>query len=202
MQSETKKKERSYGAGISKTRLDYDDPMFILEVEGMARDGYDDSQIAEYYNVAPETFNRNKLKKGNITPENPKGLSQISLALTRGRRPLEVLIENSLYKRGIGMTITTKTKTVITQRLILPDGTETNTMVVKETETETETQIPPDFNCMQLWLRAKKPDMYNIQPTRLDITSAGKAIEGPPRVTEIKHVQIAATEVTKTEVDV
>lgn len=198
MQSETKKTKRNTGAGIPKIHLDYNDPMFLLEVEGMARDGYDDSQIAEYHNVNVKTFSVNKHKKGEITTENPKGLSNLSLALNRGRRPLEVLIENSLYKRAMGMKITTKS---VTKRWIVIEGMGDQPVEVIS-ETETEQEIPPDFNSLHLWLRAKKPDMYNIQPTRLDITSAGKAIEGPPRVTEIKHVQIAATEVTKTEVDV
>lgn len=197
--SETKKKERSYGAGVPKIRLDYNDPMFLLEVEGMARDGYDDCQISEYYGVSVTTFSLNKTKRGEITPENPKGLSNLFNALARGRRPLEVLIENSLYKRAMGMKITTKT---VTKRWIVIEGMNDGFPVEVVSETETEQEIPPDFNSLHLWLRAKKPDMYNIQPTRLDITSAGKSIEGPPRVTEIKHVQIAATEVTKTEVDV
>lgn len=192
--SETK---RSYGAGISKTKLDYNDPMFLLEVEGMARDGYDDSQIAEYFDVAPETFWRNKAKRGQITAENPKGLSQVSLALIRGRRPLEVLVENSLYKLAMGMKVTTKTRT--TRWMVIEGMGESPVEVVSETETETE--LPPNFNALHLWLRAKKADLYNVQPQRLDITSAGKELTGPPRITEIKHVVVSSDTVKKIEAD-
>lgn len=178
---------------MSKITLDYEDQMLLVEIEGYARDGYDDFQIAEILGISESAFSRNKRKKRADGSD-----SLLSLALRAGRRPLEVMVENSLYKRAMGMKVKT---TTITRRWMVIEGMgETPVEVISETETEQE--IPPDFNCIHLWLRAKKSDMYNIQPTRIDLTSAGKALEGPPRISEIKHVTISSDDVKKSEVDV
>jgi hypothetical protein len=51
---------RNTGNGISKRKLNYNDPDLLLEIMGLARDGYDDCQIAEILDLAAETFGRNK----------------------------------------------------------------------------------------------------------------------------------------------
>jgi hypothetical protein len=186
---------KNTGAGIHKTKLDYNDPMLLLEVEGLARDGYDDCQIAELLDVAAETFCRNKKKK-----QKDGSISQLSQALTRGRRPLNVLVENSLYKRAIGQTV--KTKTTVRKWVVIP-GLNNDMPVEVVSETETETEIPGSDLAQQFWLKNRKPDVYNIQPERVDLTSNGKEVGAePPRITKIEHVTVANSDVKKQDVEV
>ncbi len=132
------------GAG-RKPKHDYADPMFLLQIEGWARDGYDDCQIAEMLDLNPTYFCTKKLE----FPELPK-------ALKKGRQPLEVLVENSLFKRATGL----KVKTTVRKWVVMPneDGEDQNVEVVQETETE----LPPDTGAAMAWLKHKKPEMWNI----------------------------------------
>jgi len=180
---------KNTGAGVPKNRLDYTDSMLLLEIEGLARDGFDDCQIAEILDVGPEAFSKNKRKRH---PDGSKSL--LSLALERGRRPLSVLVENALYKRAIGQIV--KTKATVTRFLELPDGTVTDTKIVQVTETETE--LPGDVNAQTFWLKHHKPDMYNVQPIRVDMTTKGNELQNePPRITLIQHIAIPASEANK-----
>ncbi|SUJ19197.1 Uncharacterised protein [Sphingobacterium spiritivorum] len=124
---------------------DYTDPMFLLQVEGWARDGYDDCQIAELLDLSAPHFSTLKTS-----------ISELSKALKKGRQPLEVLVENSLFKRATGL----KVKTTVRKWVVMPDekGEFQNVEVVQETETE----LPPDTGAAMAWLKHKKPEMWNI----------------------------------------
>lgn len=124
---------------------DYNDAMFLLKVEGWARDGYDDCQIAEMLDLTANYFSELKGK-----------LTVLSVALKKGRQPLEVLVENSLFKRATGL----KVKTTVRKWVVMPneDGEYQNVEVVQETETE----LPPDTGAAMAWLKHKKPEMWNI----------------------------------------
>lgn len=131
--------------GGRKPKHDYDDPMFILQIEGWARDGYDDKQIAELLDLDPTWF----CKVKNQYP-------QLTQALKKGRQPLEVLVENSLFKRATGM----KVKSIIRKWDVYEDdeGNIRNVQIVQETETE----LPPDTGAAMAWLKHKKPEVWNI----------------------------------------
>jgi hypothetical protein len=173
------------GRGIPKNKLNYNDPMLLLEIEGLARDGYDDCQIAEILDVARETFCRNKKKK-----QADGSLSHLSQSLARGRRPLSVLVENALYKRAIGgYTLKTTTK----RWVLHPDGTQTDIQLIQEVETE----VAGDVSAQIKWLQTHKPDVYNVQPERVDITTKGKELTEPPRILKIEHVTINSDQVAK-----
>lgn len=129
----------------AKPKHDYDDPMFYLQIEGWARDGYDDYQIADLLTLTATYFCDLKKK-----------YPELSEALKKGRRPLEVLVENSLFRRATGL----KVKTTVRKWEIWPneDGEPQRVEVVQETETE----LPPDTGAAMAWLKHKKPEMWNI----------------------------------------
>lgn len=137
--------EAKVSKGGRKPKHDYRDPMFLLQVEGWARDGYDDYQIAELLDLNATHFCE---LKGKYT--------EISEALKKGRRPLEVLVENSLFKRATGM----KVKSTVRQWEVLEDedGIPKRVEVIRETETE----LPPDTGAAMAWLKHKKPEVWNI----------------------------------------
>lgn len=129
----------------AKPKHEYKDPMFILQIEGWARDGYDDCQIAELLDLTATYFCDLK----NKYPE-------LSKALKKGRQPLEVLVENSLFKRATGL----KVKTTVRKWDVYEDdeGNIRNVQIVQETETE----LPPDTGAAMAWLKHKKPEIWNI----------------------------------------
>ena len=129
----------------AKPKHEYSDPMFILQVEGWARDGYDDKQIAELLDLDPTYFCKVK-----------KQYPQLTQALKKGRQPLEVLVENSLFKRATGM----KVKTTVRRWEIVDglDGIPQRVEVIQETESE----LPPDTGAAMAWLKHKKPEVWNI----------------------------------------
>ena len=120
--------------------------MFLLEIEGLARDGWDDKQIAERYHITPQYFCQLKDK-----------YVELFESLKRGRAPLTVNVENSLYKRAVGLEV----KTII--KKVTPDG--------EEILQETITQLPPDTGACMAWLKNKKPELWNRQPVKIEQTN-------------------------------
>lgn len=196
---ETEKSKEAEKPNKRKTpiKVDFTDPMVLLEAEGYARHGYDDEQIAEMMGVVPETFCRHKKKKV-VDDEGNKKESQLSQALRNGRKPLSVLVENALYKRAMGGF---KTKTIITKYEVIESvngGQPINVKVVQETEIE----HPPSEKALQLWLQSHVPDIY-APPTqsKIDLTNDGKAFDTTPLITKIEHVTINSDQVKKVEAD-
>lgn len=139
-----------------KAKYDYTDKFFLLEVEGLARDGITDRGIAKKLGM-----------NGTYFSEVKKKYSEISEALTRGRQPLNVIVENALYKRAVGMKVKTTTKRYI----LKPDGTQSDDELVQETETE----VPPEPKAIAMWLTQRKPEVWNKQPQKVDVTTGGKS---------------------------
>lgn len=140
-----------------KPKYDYTDRFLLLEIEGYARDGDTNEAIAQRLGL-------NRTHFINIQKQYP----DIYDAIARGRRPLNVIAENSLYKRMTGM----KVKTTVTRYLLDKDGNKTGVRDVQETEQE----IPPDFHAIEFWLRNRKPATYNIERQKIDATTNGKDI--------------------------
>lgn len=146
---------------MAKAKFDFQDKHNLLKIEGWARDGWEDKQIAKNLKYNETYFSELKSK---IT-----GLSE---ALKRGRQPLDIIVENSLYKRATGL----KVKSVVRRWMLLPDGTKTDTEILQETESE----LPPDTGAAMAWLKNRKPKTWNQQPTKVEIN------EGNPFMTLIE----------------
>jgi hypothetical protein len=190
--------KKHYGKGIPKVKLDYSEADFLIQIEGFARDGYDDKQIASILGVAANTFSRNKQRKLSPSEENPKGESLLSRALKKGRAPLSVEVENSLYKRATGMHV--KKISTTEQFMRMPDGTKTETKIIK---TVTEIiELPPDTTAAIFWLKNHKPNLYNCQPLRVNTTSDGKDLVDPTRrISTIEHIIISDREIEKLDIE-
>lgn len=126
---------------MAKPKFDFTDKHNLLKIEGWARDGWEDKQIAEALRYNETYFSELKGLK-----------SELSEALKRGRQPLDILVENSLYKRATGL----KVKTVVKRWMVLPDGTKTDTEILQETESE----VPPDTGAAMCWLKNRKPEIW------------------------------------------
>jgi len=152
----------------TKPKYDFTDQDNLLIVEGMARDGLDNKDIAKYFDYTEAYFS---------TLINSK--SELSKALKRGRKPLEIVVENSLYRRATGLKVKTQVRRFIEKQCdcggkdsdcLYCDGTG-KIVTNEETVQETITELPPDTGAAALWLKQKKPDIWNKQPVKMEMNA-------------------------------
>ena len=121
----------------------------LLLIEGWARDGLTDEQIAHNIGIRRETLYVWKDKYPNI-----------SNALKKGKEVVDRLVENALLKRAIGYEYE-EVKTYIEK-----DGTGKERKRVEKTTKH----MAGDVTAMAIWLNNRMPDKYrrNAGKERLD----------------------------------
>lgn len=110
----------------------------LLLLEGWARDGLTDEQLAEKIGIAVSTLYDWKNKH-----------SEISEALKKGKEIVDIQVENALLKRALGYSYTE----VMTEEST--DGTKRR---------ETVKFIPPDTTAQIFWLKNRRPDKWRDKP--------------------------------------
>ncbi|MCD8010939.1 MAG: helix-turn-helix domain-containing protein [Lachnospiraceae bacterium] len=108
-------------------------------LEGWARDGLTNEQIAENMGISESTFY--KWKK-----EHP----EISQALKEGKAVVDRKVENALLRRALGFTI--KESRIETQK----DGETKHVTIWKD--------VPPDVTACIFWLKNRKPEEWRNKP--------------------------------------
>lgn len=111
----------------------------LILLEGWATRGLSDEQIAHNMGISTSTLYewKNKYK-------------EISEALKRGKEVVDLIVENALYKRAIGCTITE------TRKEIDEKGRKKIVTYTKE--------IPPDTTAQIFWLKNRRPDLWRDKP--------------------------------------
>lgn len=134
-----------------------DDGLILLE--GWARDGLTDKEIAEKMGISQSTFYdwRNKFP-------------QFSDALKSGRKPITSIVENTFFETKLQpQTVkeTTKEKTI---------HRDANGNVTGSTEhiKETERYIPADTTAMIFYMKCRMPEKYNDRISVTVDTNNGK----------------------------
>lgn len=134
-------------------------PEGLIKLEGWARDGLTDEQIASNMGIRRETLIDWKKKYPNI-----------SNTLKRGKEVVDYEVENALLKRALGYTVK--------EEKLTKDG-----MVV-----ELEREVPGDVTAQIFWLKNRKPDAWRDKPeetkaqeeekevVRIEITRNGKPV--------------------------
>ena len=87
-------------------------PEGLLKLEGWARDGLTDEQIAQKIGIHRDTLNEWKKK-----------YSDISDTLKRGKEVVDLRVENALLKRALGYESGTLTEKKVTKKQVVPDTT-------------------------------------------------------------------------------
>lgn len=113
----------------------------LLRIEGWARDGLTDEQIAKKMGVNRDTIYTWK-----------KRFPDISDALKKGREPLDIIIENALVKKAMGYRTTEVTR----ERMFNRETGRYELVTTKETEKD----VPPDPTSIIFYLKNKKPKDY------------------------------------------
>ncbi len=104
----------------------------LLKIEGWARDGLTDKQIAENIGVAYSTF-RDWIKR----------FPALSAPLKRGKEVIDRQVENALLKRALGYEYVETTKEL----------TDLGLTVTKQVTK----QVAPDTTAQIFWLKNRKP---------------------------------------------
>lgn len=110
-------------------------PEGLTLIEGWARDGLTDEQIAHNIGIAPCTLYEWK----NRYPE-------ISEALKNGKEVVDRAVENALLKRALGYDYTEK-------RVETSASGNTKTITITK-------HIPGDTTAQIFWLKNRKPDVW------------------------------------------
>lgn len=114
-------------------------PEGLIKLEGWARDGLTDKQIAKNMGITESTLYEWKKK-----------YSEFSESLKKGKEVVDRLVENALLKRALGYEYTeTKEKR---EGGVLTEVTKT----VKE--------VVPDVTAQIFWLKNRKPDFWKDKP--------------------------------------
>lgn len=122
-------------------------PEGLLKLEGWARDGLTEGQIAENMGVTRETLRVWKNK-----------YSVISATLKRGKEVVDRQVENALLKRALGYEYTETTREYIP---------EIGEMHVTKEVTK---QVVPDTTAQIFWLKNRKPQDWRDKQERFDNT--------------------------------
>lgn len=139
----------------------------LLEVEGWARSGLTDEQIAKNLGIAYSTLREYREKH-----------SALSAALKKGKEVVDTEVENALLKRALGYTYEEET---IEE---LADGTIKTKTVTKHMAGDTTAQI--------FWLKNRKPDVWRDKTA---VEHSGEIKTGVQNLTDEElNTQIAALE--------
>lgn len=117
------------------------EPEGLLKIEAWARDGLTDEQISQNIGINPATL---YAWKNNY----PK----ISESLKRGKKVVDIQVENALLKRALGYKYTETTKQLVA-------NSKTGKTELKVTK-EIEKEMPPDVTAIIYWLKNRKPEIW------------------------------------------
>ena len=123
----------------------------LLLIEGWAREGLTEDQIAHNIGICRDTLNDWKNR-----------FSGISDALKKGKAPVDYEAENALLKKALGFTVRVKKPIKLRTRKQL-GGKET----IEEERVEyaeEEIYIPPDVAACIFWLKNRRPDKWSDRP--------------------------------------
>lgn len=111
------------------------EPEGLLKLEGWARDGLTDEQIANNIGIKRQSLYDWKKKYPDISD-----------ALKKGKEVVDRQVENALLKRALGYSYTETTKELVGAKMIVTKE------VVKEVQPDTTAQI--------FWLKNRRPDIW------------------------------------------
>lgn len=107
----------------------------LLKIEGWARDGLTDKQVAHNMNIAESTLHEWKKK-----------YSVLSESLKRGKEVVDRQVENALLKRALGYEFKETTQE------LTEDGMRVTKVIIKQQAPDTTAQI--------FWLKNRKPQEW------------------------------------------
>ena len=111
----------------------------LMQIEGWAREGLTDEQIARNVGVTERCFTDWKSRFPSIVS-----------ALKKGKAPVDIQVENALLKRALGYDI----KETVTELVETVDGKQ------RKQVREVTKHIPGDTTAQIFWLKNRRPDKW------------------------------------------
>ncbi len=118
-------------------------------IEGWARDGLNDEQIAKNIGIATSTLYEWKER-----------FAEFAEALKKGKEVVDIEVENALLKRALGHQVVEETKEALRHPETdqpLVDSSGNSIMVVTKQITK---NVPPDVTAQIFWLKNRKPSVW------------------------------------------
>lgn len=134
----TKKKSNAGRKGLYKEWLEADS---LIKLEGWARNGLTDEQIAHNIGITTTTLYDWKKK-----------YPQFAEAIKRGKEVVDIMVENALLKSAMGY----KYDEVVKERVF---DYETETSIVVEVKRTTK-EVAPNPTSLIFWLKNRKPEEW------------------------------------------
>jgi len=138
-----------------------------LLAEKYARDGLSNNQIASKFGISEATlYNWQK-----------KHLEFLE-AIKRGKKPVDIQVENALLKRALGYEYEEKTTEIEVGTDGQPRATKIRTV---------KKHISPDVGAIAFWLKNRNPDQWR-DSSNIDLTSNGKELNSNERESRIAEL--------------
>lgn len=115
----------------------------LLLLESYARDGLNDDQIAQKMGINRSTYYRWQVENKDIRD-----------AIKRGKAPVDVAVENALYKTAMGFSKTVRKAVKVREK----SGAEHIEYV------DEEVYFPPQVTAQIFWLKNRKPSRWRDKP--------------------------------------
>lgn len=138
------------------------EPDGLLLLEGWARDGLTDEQIAHNTGINVSTLYEWK-----------KAYPEIAEALKKGKEVVDILVENALLKRALGYRYDE-----VTREIAMSEDGEANGLAVTKVVTK---EVQPDVTAQIFWLKNRRPDKWRDKPEVERDPS-----EGVPRILAVR----------------
>ncbi len=122
----------------------------LVLVEGWARNGLTEQQIAKNLGVAYSTFRDYKTK-----------YPALSAVLKKGREVIDFEVEGALIKRALGYSYVEETKELVEDEM-------TGSAELKVIKTVTK-HVAPDVTAQIFWLKNRKPEEWKNDPHKVKI---------------------------------
>ena len=137
----------------------------LLKIQGWARDGLIEKQIAKNMGVAASTLRNWK----NVFPE-------IAEALRKGKEVVDREVENALFKSAIGFMQKVKKPVRIREVEYDPKSGKKIRESEKWVQVEEEIYIQPQVTAQIFWLKNRKPDEWR-EKNDLTLTPSNGVLE-------------------------
>ena len=125
------------------------EPEGLLRLEGWARDGLTDEQIAHNIGIHRDTLIQWKKK-----------FADISDALKKGKEVVDREVENALFKKACGYTVELR-KPMKIKRVVYNEETGRKLEEYEEVvDTVEEVHVPADTTAQIFWLKNRKPEAW------------------------------------------
>lgn len=122
----------------------------LLKLEGWARDGLTEEQIAKNMGIGYSTLQAWKNKYQDILD-----------TLKKGKEVIDIQVENALLKRALGYRYQEVIEEIVTNE----DTGESNLVVTKRITKE----VSPDTTAQIFWLKNRKPEEWKNDPIKVKI---------------------------------